>query len=659
MTGVQTCALPIFGMLVASFNQSYSASLKKPVAYATGSTLLRNIRIYKKPNNENVKKRSKVKAYEILPRSYDSRKQAWWNDKKIKIKDQHSSAICWAFAEMTAAEISYLKETGDVEPLSPTHFAYFFFNRENDPLGNTSGDKNTMGTHDPSPWYENGGNVYSSSQALANWMGAVTEEKAPFSMEAKAYDSNIAYDNYITGQNSIIVDATDSYAVKSAVRKYGAVVTSCMSGHSHRHSDGTYNHYYSRKADANHAVTVIGWDDDYPKEKFAAQDGKGKIPAKNGAWIIQNSWGEEYRESRISYEDTSFAYVGTDDEGGDVKSVNALDMQPAESYRYNYQYDGTAGLSNLSLDKGSKIANVYRLGDGARLLEAVGFSTFNDGKTSYSVTVYADLKDETKPESGNKICTFDVATENAGSYTFRLGDYGIKAVNLKKNSVYSIVVTTNGRTYFGVEEDADYGTLKCEAYTDENQSFVKMRADTDWTDLHKNPDKMCARIKGFANDVPTSPMHGGEDDNKSGGDDDSKSGKTDTTQKSDPHAISSAPNVRTDYSVMAGRQRATKKSVKKPAGTSIKRVKVSRKKCILTWKRQTSGIDGYQIQYSINKKFKASKKKNVGKKKTRATIGNLKSKKKYYIRIRTYVKSNGKYSYSKWSKSTAARSEEK
>ena len=123
--------------------RSYAVTSKKVNSYDDGGiTILRNIRIHKVPAQRSKKTGTRSKLHDALPSAYDSRKQAWWRDDKIRIKDQHSSQICWAFATMTAAEISYLKETGDVKTLSPTHFAYFFFNRENDPLGNTENDKN-------------------------------------------------------------------------------------------------------------------------------------------------------------------------------------------------------------------------------------------------------------------------------------------------------------------------------------------------------------------------------------------------------------------------------------------------------------------------------------------------------------------------------------
>lgn len=89
----------------------------------------------------------------------------------------------------------------------------------------------------------------------------------------------------------------------------------------------------------------------------------------------------------------------------------------------------------------------------------------------------------------------------------------------------------------------------------------------------------------------------------------------------------------------------------KPKKTSIKKLSKGKKKFTVTWAK-VSGVKGYQIQYSSDKKFKKNNKSvTVTKqKKTKATVKKLKSKKKYYVRVRTYKTVNGKKIYSPWSK---------
>lgn len=89
----------------------------------------------------------------------------------------------------------------------------------------------------------------------------------------------------------------------------------------------------------------------------------------------------------------------------------------------------------------------------------------------------------------------------------------------------------------------------------------------------------------------------------------------------------------------------------KPKKTSIKKLSKGKKKFTVTWAK-VSGVKGYQIQYSSDKKFKKNNKSvTVTKQKTtKATVKKLKSKKKYYVRVRTYKTVNGKKIYSSWSK---------
>ena len=83
-------------------------------------------------------------------------------------------------------------------------------------------------------------------------------------------------------------------------------------------------------------------------------------------------------------------------------------------------------------------------------------------------------------------------------------------------------------------------------------------------------------------------------------------------------------------------------------------VKSSKKKTMtVSWSANISDVEGYQIQYSTNKNFKKGNKTvNVkGRNTTKKTIKKLKSKKKYYVRIRAYIdQGDGEKVYTKWSK---------
>ena len=88
-----------------------------------------------------------------------------------------------------------------------------------------------------------------------------------------------------------------------------------------------------------------------------------------------------------------------------------------------------------------------------------------------------------------------------------------------------------------------------------------------------------------------------------------------------------------------------------PKATKIIQVIKKKKALSISWKKQKKQVSGYQIQVSTSRKFKSKKTKNIsGMKKNSTTVSKLKSRKKYYIRIRTWKKKNRKKYYSAWSK---------
>ena len=84
--------------------------------------------------------------------------------------------------------------------------------------------------------------------------------------------------------------------------------------------------------------------------------------------------------------------------------------------------------------------------------------------------------------------------------------------------------------------------------------------------------------------------------------------------------------------------------------TKIKKLKKGKKSFTVKWKRQKAGKVGYQVRYSLKKNMKKAKKKTVKKNaKTKLKVKKLKSKKRYYVQVRTFKKIAGKKYYSAWS----------
>ena len=87
-----------------------------------------------------------------------------------------------------------------------------------------------------------------------------------------------------------------------------------------------------------------------------------------------------------------------------------------------------------------------------------------------------------------------------------------------------------------------------------------------------------------------------------------------------------------------------------PKKPETKKLTAGKKRFTVQWKKDKKA-DGYQVQYSTDKKFKKNVKSvNVSKKSTKATVKKLKKRKTYRVRVRSYKKINGKKYYSGWGK---------
>lgn len=102
-----------------------------------------------------------------------------------------------------------------------------------------------------------------------------------------------------------------------------------------------------------------------------------------------------------------------------------------------------------------------------------------------------------------------------------------------------------------------------------------------------------------------------------------------------------------------GKKKTT--TVAKLVNTKISKLTAKTKGFTVSWKK-VSSANGYQVQYATNKKFTKAKSITItGNNKTSKTVKSLKASKKYYVRIRTYKKIQGKTCYSSWTSAKAVK----
>lgn len=411
----------------------------------------------------------------ILPEYYDARNEGI----VTCVKDQGQWGTCWCFAALAASETSTLKNNIFTEPdFSELHLSYFFYNRQNDPLGNTMYDQNVR----PSGYLKSG-NIKTAALALAGWQGAADEKIAVYSPWTTPPYPNIetAYQNVAVLRNARFL-SKDIDEIKNAIMDFGAVAI--MYNHDYTYMNYDTAAYCHPPIDKiNHAVTIIGWDDNYSYKNFAPQSNV----SENGAWIVKNSYGDDWEKEGyfyLSYED------------GSVDTRCSFEFQPTSVYDNNYQYDGTASLATDTINDGGSLANVYEVKanpGGKEVLKAVEFM-LHSPNVGYSIQIYINPEDETNPASGtpalsNPVCGY---TENAGIYTVDLDS----EIDLYPGDRYAIVITFHGKNqiqYYVERDQVNYSWVSFQAGIDPGQSFVHTNAG--WIDLASNNE--CARIKGF------------------------------------------------------------------------------------------------------------------------------------------------------------------
>ena len=422
------------------------------------------------------------------------------------VRDQGSYGVCWAFSTISLIETNLIKKnlvSNDID-LSELHLVNYTYNCVNDPLGGLEGDINKFDTSYGSVM-QYGGNVEMAANSLLDWEGAVNEDVVPYTteyvrqVENNQLDDSLAYGKDVAHvQNFYRVNTTSKEDVKKAVMDYGAVSISYWSDQSSDWSTQYYNsltaaYYCPEGHTTNHAVNIVGWDDDYSSDNFATK------PEGNGAWIVRNSWGSEYGKDGyfyLSYYDKSIYSVGY-----------TLEAELSDNYNNNYQYDGAMLYGYMGYTGSNKYSNIFEakanLG-GSENIKAVSFMTGSSTNLNYTVSVYTNLSDDTNPESGTLAAQKSGVTTYDGMYTVVLDS----SVNINEWKKFSVVVEVNsnsGKTaYLAYERSMQSGKAGywCTASVKANQSFINSPYNG-WNDFSNKSYGGNFIIKAFTDNETT------------------------------------------------------------------------------------------------------------------------------------------------------------
>lgn len=387
-----------------------------------------------------------------IPTRYDLREK----ERAPDVRNQGAFGTCWAFAALGAMESALLPE--EEVQYSPDHMT--LCNGFN--LTQADGGEYTMGM------------AY-----LAAWKGPVYEEDDPYGDNET--DDTLTAVKHV--QEMQVIDGKDYERIKEAVFKYGGVQTSIYNA---LRSSTSQSPYYNRETSSycyigtekpNHDVVIVGWDDSYSKENFSV-DLEG-----DGAFICQNSWGEEFG-------DQGFFYVSYYDTNIGTHNVAYTRIDETDNYDHIYQSDLCGWVGQLGYNRDSIYgANVFTAEQEEQLVAAGFYATGKDSE--YELYLVRNFENE-----GSFVHMIPVASGKLGNAGYYTVDFN-QGVSLDAGERYAIVlhIITPGSVHpMAIEYAADDATK--DVILDDGESYISLNG-TKWVGVDTvEPSNLC--IKGFS-----------------------------------------------------------------------------------------------------------------------------------------------------------------
>lgn len=346
-------------------------------------------------------------AAEGFPSSFDLRDEGGVSP----VRRQSGYGTCWAHSACASAESSLLAAEPDID-LSEFHPAYYAYDET---------DQIDLGLGTLSEKLNFGGSADIVTNLWAQWIGPVKESRLPYGDE-EFFSTDGVYDMKYTADYHLkearIFDynweRTNTEEVNAQIKECvmeGMPVDIAFCNNSSEYYNAAYHCTNSKKRPkfSNHSVVIVGWDDDFSKERFKIQ------PENNGAWLCKNSWGPNYAENGyiwISYEDTS------------VSECYSFVISDKDDYRYNNQHDSYIPVNAISAsdsvedDTGSYMASVFTSYTDQLIGAVATYIVAPD--TEYEITIYTGLTDKSDPTSGTASAVTKGVCEKTGYYTLEL-----------------------------------------------------------------------------------------------------------------------------------------------------------------------------------------------------------------------------------------------
>lgn len=242
-------------------------------------------------------------------------------------------------------------------------------------------------------------------------------------------------------------------------------------------NENTWAHFTYEPVGINHAVTVVGWDDDYAASNFG--DGVHR-PEGNGAWIVKNSWGAETGEfpNRSAWgvqdedgESTGYFYISYYDRTISMAETFDFDLNPtdADEYeidQYNYLIAGDT-LENV-YDAAAPEANVFTAESDQLVRNIACEITKPNTEVTYQLYLLGD--DAASPTDGTLQLTRTETYEYGGYHRLLLDS--ADWIPMREGQRYSVVVTQRCKDDGKYYQSASMNEAKRTFTAEEREEFA-------------------------------------------------------------------------------------------------------------------------------------------------------------------------------------------
>jgi hypothetical protein len=221
-----------------------------------------------------------------------------------------------------------------------------------------------------------------------------------------------------------------------------------------------YSQYtYNQKAEQNHAVAIIGWDDNYSASNFL----ENHQPPADGAWIIRNSWGSQYGNKGyfyLSYYDKTICLPESFD-----FVVSNIDNHTSLVDIMGYDYMQASAISSVQVKDKAKMANIFNIENDSVISYISMMTTGLD--TNVIAEVYLLNKNAKSPVDGKLL---DIVSKD-----YQFGGYHRIALNynyvIPAGSKISVVQSQCTETTEGWQYDVSYTVGTNQKYQEAQNIF--------------------------------------------------------------------------------------------------------------------------------------------------------------------------------------------